>query len=92
MDGNFKCFEDFCQKLFDETDTNKNGTIEKSELRALLIKVGKKLRDEIPADILDEIVEDMLKEDDTDKNGVLDREEFKKTAEFIYDEVFRKKL
>jgi Ca2+-binding EF-hand superfamily protein len=70
------------RQIFDKFDKNKDGSVEKSELKPLLSTISKQLN--LP-DPTDEDIENGLKELDLNKNGKLEFEEFYPFYKQVYD-------
>jgi hypothetical protein len=72
----WQCLDFFnLRKLFDEADTDANGTIDRQELKELLERTTK----QVPADAE---VEDILRRADLDGNDVIDFQEFAESVGF----------
>ncbi len=72
------------RQIFDRYDKNKDGSIEKSELKSLLTEISKKLNYPEPND---EDIENGLKELDLNKNGKLEFDEFYPFFKQVYDSI-----
>ena len=70
------------RQIFDKFDKNKDGSVEKSELKPLLSTISK--QSNLP-DPTDEDIENGLKELDLNKNGKLEFEEFYPFYKQVYD-------
>ena len=70
------------RQIFDKFDKNKDGSVEKSELKPLLSTISKQLN--LP-DPTDEDIENGLKELDLNKNGKWEFEEFYPFYKQVYD-------
>jgi len=70
------------RQIFDKFDKNKDGSVEKSELKPLLSTISKQLNLPDPSD---EDIENGLKELDLNKNGKLEFEEFYPFYKQVYD-------
>jgi Ca2+-binding EF-hand superfamily protein len=82
-----KHFKELCNKYFDKYDTNKNGVIEFSELKPLLVDVAMEAGTGVPSD---DDVRGVFNDADTDNNKVISREEFVELFKIIY--VMKNKL
>jgi Ca2+-binding EF-hand superfamily protein len=76
-----KDFKELCIKSFDKYDINKNGVIEISELKMLLLDVAKESGTDLPTD---EEVSGVFEDADLDKNKVISKEEFVEFYKVIY--------
>ena len=84
----FKAFtenEVLIKELFEKYDANKNGVIEKSELKALILDIAKSTG-ETSEELLKEY-EKKFDEADINKDGVLTYEEFKKIGPEIVEKM-----
>ena len=72
--NNDETFEKACREMFDKIDTNKNGTIEKSEIRDHINDIRKSLG---KGDVNEEALEKQFNSHDLDGDGTIDFDEFK---------------
>ena len=79
-----KEISDKAKKVFDEYDRNKDGVLNKSELKPLLDKVADVFG---LSKVNDEEIEEGIKILDINKNGVLEFNEFFKFSREVYKEL-----
>jgi hypothetical protein len=72
--NNDETFEKACREMFDKIDTNKNGTIEKSEIRDHINDIRKSLG---KGEVNEEALEKQFNSHDLDGDGTIDFDEFK---------------
>jgi len=77
------------RQIFDRFDKNKDGSVEKSELKPLLSTISKQLNLPEPTD---EDIENGLKELDLNKNGKLEFNEFYPFYKQVYDSLQGKQI
>ena len=72
--NNPETFEKACKEMFDKIDTNKNGSIEKSEIRDHINDIRKSLG---KGEVDDKALEKQFNSHDLDGDGTIDYNEFK---------------
>ena len=73
-----KQYNDYSDKVFEQVDTNKNGYLEKDELKKLIEQMVNKFKKDVA--IPEDKVKSALELIDTDKDGKISKEEFRKTS------------
>jgi Ca2+-binding EF-hand superfamily protein len=74
-------FKELCIECFHKYDTNKNGVIEFTELKVLLIDVARESGHELPTE--DDVTR-VFNDADKDRNNVISKDEFVELFKVIY--------
>lgn len=78
--------EEKIRKLFDRFDENKNGVIDKCELKTMFKTILSEMGETYPEKRNEQVVEEAMENFDVNKNGTIEFSEFLEVMNFLINE------
>ena len=74
------------KKYFDKYDSNKNGVIDKFELKTMFTEILAEIGEDYPEKRNEQVIKETMEKYDCNNNGVIEFNEFKEIMNFLIEE------